>query len=115
MYQRVEGTAESYRLRLCVSGSAPLGRAMAAHAEEVLGRAPLVRYGTTESGLDTAQVISDPQADTVGIPLPGVELSFGDDGEILLRGPQVAAAFLDSDGWFRTGDIGRLDEASGHL
>ena len=88
---------------------------MAAHAEGVLGRAPLVRYGTTESGLDTSQVISDPPADTVGIPLPGVELRFGDDGEILLRGPQVAAAFLDSDGWFRTGDIGRLDEASGHL
>ena len=115
MYQQLEGTAESNRLRLCVSGSAPLGRAVAAHAEEVLGRAPLVRYGTTESGLDTSQVISDPPADTVGIPLPGVELRFGDDGEILLRGPQVAAAFLDSDGWFRTGDIGRLDEASGHL
>jgi len=115
MYQRLDGNAAGDRLRLCISGSAPLSRAVAKHAEEVLGRAPLVRYGTTESGLDTSQVISDPPADTVGIPLPGVELRLGEDGEIHLRGPQVAAAFLESDGWFRTGDIGRLDEATGHL
>ena len=115
MYQRLEGKAASNRLRLCISGSAPLNRAVADHAGKVLGRVPLVRYGATESGLDTSQVISDPPADTVGIPLPGVELRFGEDGEIQLRGPQVASAFLDSDGWFRTGDIGRLDEATGHL
>jgi acyl-CoA synthetase (AMP-forming)/AMP-acid ligase II len=114
MYQRLEGKAGN-RLRLCISGSAPLSRDVARHAEEVLGRAPLVRYGTTESGLDTSQVISDPPADTVGIPLPGVELRFGEEGEIQLRGPQVAAAYLETDGWFRTGDIGRLDDASGHL
>jgi len=114
MYQRLEGKSGS-RLRLCISGSAPLSRAVARHAEEVLGRAPLVRYGTTESGLGTSQVISDPPPDTVGIPLPGVELRLGEDGEIQLRGPQVATAFLEKDGWFRTGDIGRLDEATGHL
>jgi len=114
MYQRLEGKAGN-RLRLCISGSAPLSRAVARHAEEVLGRAPLVRYGTSESGLDTSQVISDPPGDTVGIPLPGVELRFDEDGEIQVRGPQVAAAFLDQEGWFRTGDIGRLDEATGQL
>ncbi len=114
MYQRLEGKSGS-RLRLCISGSAPLSRAVAKHAQEVLGRAPLVRYGTTESGLGTSQVISDRPADTVGIPLPGVELRLGEDDEIQLRGPQVAAAFLEKDGWFRTGDIGRLDEATGHL
>jgi acyl-CoA synthetase (AMP-forming)/AMP-acid ligase II len=114
MYQRLEGKSGS-TLRLLVSGSAPLSRAVAEHAETVLGRAPLVRYGTTESGLDTSQVISDPPADTVGIPLPGIELRFGEDDEIQLRGPQVAASFLEDDGWFRTGDVGRLDEASGQL
>ena len=114
MYQRLEGTPGN-RLRLCVSGSAPLSRAVAAHAEAVLGHMPLVRYGTTESGLDTSQVISDPPADTVGVPLPGVELRLDEDGEIQLRGPQVAAAFLEHDGWFRTGDLGRLDDATGHL
>ena len=114
MYQRLEGTSRN-RLRLSVSGSAPLSRAVAEHAEQVLGRVPLVRYGTTESGLDTSQVITDPPADTVGIPLPGVELRFGDDGEIQLRGPQIALALAGTDGWFRTGDIGRIDEATGHL
>src|SRR5207249_12305198 len=107
MYQQLEGTAESNRLRLCVSGSAPLGRAVAAHAEGVLGRAPLVRYGTTESGLDTSQVISDPPADTVGMPLPGFVLRLREAGEIQLRGPQFAAASLDSDGWVRLGDFCR--------
>ena len=114
MYQRLEGKAGN-RLRLCISGSAPLSRSVAKHAEEVLGRAPLVRYGSTESGLDTSQVISDLPSDTVGIPLPGVELRLGEDGEIQLRGPQVAASFLDSHGWFSTGDVGRLDEATGQL
>jgi len=114
MYQRLEGRSGN-RLRLCISGSAPLSSGVAKHAEEVLGLAPLVRYGTTESGLDTSQVISDPPADTVGIPLPGIELRLGEEGEIHLRGPQVAAAFLEGDGWFHTGDIGRLDDATGHL
>jgi acyl-CoA synthetase (AMP-forming)/AMP-acid ligase II len=40
-----------------------------------------------------------------------VELSIGDDGEILVRGPQVARGALGADGWLHTGDSGRLDEA----
>jgi acyl-CoA synthetase (AMP-forming)/AMP-acid ligase II len=113
MYQRLEGTSHN-RLRLCVSGSAPLSAAVAEHAEAVLGRRPLVRYGTTESGLDTSQVITDPPVDTVGIPLPGVELRLAEDGEILLRGPQVSAAHI-IEGWFHTGDIGRIDETTNQL
>ncbi len=115
MYQRLEGSGSSNRLRLCVSGSAPLSRAVSDRAQRVLGRAPLVRYGTTESGLATSQVITDPPVGTVGIPLPGVELRFGEEGEIQLRGPQIAAAFADEEGWIRTGDVGRLDELTGHL
>ena len=44
-----------------------------------------------------------------GRPLPGVELRIGDDGEILVRGPMVAAGALGPDGWLHTGDRGRLD------
>jgi acyl-CoA synthetase (AMP-forming)/AMP-acid ligase II len=121
-------------LRLAVCGSAPLSPALAARLPELLGRLPLVRYGTTESGLDVSNPCGDPRGDTVGLPLPGVlariwsggrEAPAGTDGEIQLRGPQVfggywhdpaatEAAFTE-DGWFRTGDIGRVDQASGHL
>ena len=121
-------------LRLAVCGSAPLSPALAGRLPTVLGRLPLVRYGTTESGLDVSNPLGDPHGDTIGVPLPGVlariraadgEPGFGVDGEIQLRGPQVFtgywrndAATADAftpDGWFRTGDIGVVDPATGHL
>lgn len=121
MYERLcEAGVPLPGLRLCVCGSAPLSPALAARTAKLLGQVPLVRYGTTESGLDVSNPVDDPRPDTVGLPLPGVYCRLSTDGEIQLRGPQVfggywkndAAAFTD-DGWFRTGDIGRLDD--GHL
>ena len=122
-------------LRLAVCGSAPLSPALAERLPAVLGRLPVVRYGTTESGLDVSNPLDDPRGDTVGIPLPGVlariwaqegePLTPGEDGEIQISGPQVfggywndpaaTAAAFSPDGWFRTGDIGTLDPATGHL
>jgi acyl-CoA synthetase (AMP-forming)/AMP-acid ligase II len=118
-------------LRLAVCGSAPLSPALAGRLPGVLGRLPLVRYGTTESGLDVSNPVDDPRGDTVGIPLPGVLARIrpadpdGTDGEIQVRGPQVFAGYwrdpaateaaFTTDGWFRTGDIGAVDPASGHL
>jgi O-succinylbenzoic acid--CoA ligase len=63
-------------------------------------------YGMTETG---SGIVYD------GVPLPGVELRI-DDGEILVRGPMVAARYrsgarvVDDAGWLRTGDLGRLDD-----
>ncbi len=121
-------------LRLAVCGSAPLSLALAERLTTVLGRMPLIRYGTTESGLDVSNPIDDPRGDTVGVPLPGVlariraaggDADPGTDGEIQLRGPQVFAGYwhdaaatvaaFTADGWFRTGDIGAVDPATGHL
>jgi acyl-CoA synthetase (AMP-forming)/AMP-acid ligase II len=121
-------------LRLAVCGSAPLSPALAARLPPVLGRLPLVRYGTTESGLDVSNPLAGPRADTLGVPLPGVLARIaaadhlaapGQDGEIQVRGPHVftgywndpaaTAAAFTPDGWFRTGDIGAVDPASGHL
>ncbi len=122
MYQRLSGLPVwENRLRLCLSGSAPLSADVAREAERVLGRKPLVRYGLTESGLDVSQVYDDPHPGTVGLPLPGLLVRLADDGEIQMRGPQVFGGYLDAepafteDGWFRTGDLGRLDEATGEL
>jgi len=122
------------RLRLAVCGSAPLNPALAERLAEVLGRVPLIRYGTTETGLNVSNPLDDPRGDTVGVPLPGVlarvwaadgEAEPGADGEIQLRGPQVLAGYwhdpaateaaFTPDGWFRTGDIGAVDPVTEHL
>ncbi len=121
-------------LRLAVCGSAPLSPALAARLPAVLGRLPLVRYGTTESGLNVSNPVADPRGDTIGVPLPGVLARIqaadgpadpGADGEIQVRGPHVFAGYWNDpaatraaftpDGWFRTGDIGAVDPATAHL
>ena len=121
-------------VRLAVCGSAPLSPALADRLSAVLGRVPLIRYGTTETGLNVSNPLDDPRGDTVGVPLPGVLVRIqaedgaaapGADGEIQLRGPQVFAGYwhdpaatqtaFTPDGWFRTGDIGAVDPATGHL
>ena len=122
-------------LRLAVCGSAPLSPALAARLPELLGRLPLVRYGTTETGLDISNPVDDPRGDTIGMPLPGLlarvrstatgaDAAPGTDGEIQLRGPQVFAGYwhdpaattaaFTADGWFRTGDIAAV-RPDGHL
>jgi acyl-CoA synthetase (AMP-forming)/AMP-acid ligase II len=125
-------------LRLAVCGSAPLSPSLAERLPEVLGRMPVIRYGTTETGLNVSNPVGDVHGDTVGVPLPGVlarlraagapvgrEADLGGDGEIEVRGPQVFAGYwrdpaatgaaFTADGWFRTGDIGAVDPATGHL
>jgi len=76
MYQRLSVADEALttpgnRLRLAVSGSAPLSEDVAAGARRLLGRIPLVRYGTTESGLDTSHVYDDPRE--LGFAFVGVQ------------------------------------------
>jgi acyl-CoA synthetase (AMP-forming)/AMP-acid ligase II len=121
-------------LRLAICGSAPLSPSLAARLPAVLGRLPVVRYGTTESGLNVSNPVADPRGDTLGIPLPGVlvriraaddDADLGADGEIQVRGPHVFSGYWNDpagtgaaftpDGWFRTGDIGAVDPAAGHL
>jgi acyl-CoA synthetase (AMP-forming)/AMP-acid ligase II len=121
-------------LRLAVCGSAPLTALLAERSAAQLGRAPLVRYGLTETGLNVSHVATDIRPGSVGIPFPGVLVRVwadsapappGADGEIQIRGPHVfhgyagnpsaTAEAFTADGWFRTGDIGRLDPATGHL
>lgn len=132
MYHRLAEHPDVARLaalRLCVSGSAPLPAALHDALRSASGQTILERYGMTE----TLMLVSNPhdgerRAGSVGLPLPGVELRFagepGDRGEIEVRGPNVfdgywrrpdanAEAFTP-DGFFRTGDLGRID-ADGYV
>jgi len=102
-------------------------RAVAAAVVESLGLVVAGGFGLTETaGTICHDDPTQPHPGTVGFPLGGAELRVVDDGEdalpgdigeIWLRGPSVARAYLDGvlvdrteQGWFRTGDIGVLDD-----
>ena len=102
------------RMRLFVSGSAPLPMNVFDRFRQLFGQTILERYGMTETFMNMSNpYVGERRAGTVGFPLPGISARI-DDGELLVRGPNVfagywrrpeasAAAFVD--GWFRTGDL----------
>jgi long-chain acyl-CoA synthetase len=71
-------------------------------------------YGLTEAPLVTLNRPGRNRIGTVGEPLPETEVRIADDGEVLVRGPQVTAGYVDEaeqpvrDGWLSTGDLGHL-------
>ncbi|MCA9516392.1 MAG: long-chain fatty acid--CoA ligase [Myxococcales bacterium] len=112
------------RLRFAVSGGAPLGVDTARFFEEH-GVPLLEGYGMVETAAAThVNRLDDRVVGTVGLPLPGVEARVLDDGELVVRGANVTPGYwgnplesrkvFDDGGWFRTGDLGRID-ASGRL
>jgi len=107
------------RVREAVSGAAPI-------AKEILefffacGVPVMEGYGMTETA--TAATACSPEAHrfgSVGKPFPGVEVRIADDGELLIKGPNIFQGYHNSadasfgaveDGWLHTGDLGRIDE-----
>ncbi len=118
-------------LKLCLSGAAPLQPAVAEEWLELTGCSIYEGYGLTESTCVVSSMKYDepPRPGSCGKPLPGTELRFVDDdgvdvakgerGEIWVKGPQIMAGYLNrpeataeaiEEGWFKTGDIGLLDD-----
>jgi len=108
------------RLRLIVSGGASLNR-HTGKVLRVLGFGVVEGYGLTEaSPVVCCGRIEDHTLGTVGPPLDGVEVRIGEGGEILVRGPNVMAGYLNKpaetavvlneEGWLSTGDLGRFDD-----
>jgi long-chain acyl-CoA synthetase len=107
-------------LNLVITGGAPIPLDVATTWEKI-GIRMVQGYGLTEtSPILTCNSLEDRRLDSPGRSLDNVELRVAEDGEIQARGPSVfheywrnpdatSQAFTD-DGWFRTGDIGRLDD-----
>jgi long-chain acyl-CoA synthetase len=119
-------------LRLCVSGGAALPLEVLSGFEKAFGCGIIEGYGLSE----TSPVASfnppagDRKPGSVGVPIEGVQmriiaddwsaLPVGEIGEIAIRGhnimkgywrqPEATAEVMSGDGWFRTGDLGRMDE-----
>jgi long-chain acyl-CoA synthetase len=106
-------------VRHAVSGAAPI-------AKEILeffwaaGVPVLEGYGMTETATAaTVCTVEDHKFGTVGKPFPGVEIKIADDGEVLIKGPNIFQGYHNNadasfgsieDGWLHTGDLGSLDE-----
>jgi len=118
VYSKVRA-AMGGRVELFISGGAPLGWDLAAWYADI-GIRIHEGYGLTETSPVIA--VNTPLAHklgTVGKPLSNVEVRIAEDGEVLVRGPSVFHGYWNKpqqtreafvDGWFKTGDIGNVDE-----
>jgi long-chain acyl-CoA synthetase len=106
------------RLRYFVSGGAPLSPALS-YAFLAAGIPILQGYGATETCIVSANRPENNQVGSVGVPFEGIEVTIAEDGEILLRGPNVMRGYYGhpeetaavlTDEWFATGDVGHLDK-----
>jgi long-chain acyl-CoA synthetase len=119
------------KVRLCVSGAAPLTSTLVEGMRERFGVDVHDGYGLTEASpvVTTSAVAARPRVGSVGPPLPGIEVRLvdadghdvlaGDPGEIIVRGANVFAGYWGDadatervlvDGWLHTGDVGVADD-----
>lgn len=122
MYQRLvdeDRLGSLKKLRLMVSGSAPLSTELYKDITQITGRDILERYGATETLITLSNPYDGPRIPGhVGYPLPFVKAAIDNqDHQILISGPMLFSGYLDNDratkdafmdGWFLTGDAGEV-------
>ncbi len=118
---KLKGALGLDRLRLAVTGAAPISREV---LEFFMSIGIIIHevYGQSEDSGPTTYNYPIPgkrKLGTVGIPFPGVEVKIADDGEILVRGPNLFMGYYKNpeataealiDGWLHSGDVGQFDE-----
>jgi long-chain acyl-CoA synthetase len=108
------------RVEAAISGGAPLGTRLG-HFYRGAGVTVLEGYGLTETTAGaTLNLVGAQRVGSVGRPIPGTSVKIAEDGEVLLRGPIVMEGYwqnqaandevFDSERWFKSGDLGKLDE-----
>ena len=119
------------RVRLWTSGSAPLLPKDFERIKRIFGKEPVEREGMSETGMNFSNPVRGVRkAGSIGLPLPGLEVRIvnpetledlppGETGEIWLKGPAVTPGYWQKpeetaktfvNGWFRSGDLGRVDD-----
>ncbi len=112
------------QMRFFVSGGAPLSKKLS-NAFWAAGIPILQGYGMTEGCIVCANRPENNRVGSIGIPFKGIEMKIDEtDGEILVRGDTIMSGYLnkpeetekviDKDGWYHTGDVGRVD-SDGHF
>lgn len=136
MYSRMmdflgEGGMDFSHMRLWTSGSAPLLVKDFKRIKKVFGKEPVEREGMTETGMNFSNPVKGiRKPGSIGLPLPGLqvrvvdqdtfeEVEQGETGELWIRSLSITPGYWRKpeetekafiDGWFRTGDLGRIDE-----
>lgn len=105
------------RLRVAASGAAPLSKDLG-EFYEAIGMPIIEGYGLTEGGVVSFNPLNRPKPGSIGKPLAGVEVTFSEDNEILVRSPCLFSGYLNDpvttaevlrDGCLHTGDLGHAD------
>jgi len=135
MYTRLiaalqDGNVDFNHIRLWTSGSAPLLESTFKSIERIFGRQPVEREGMSETGMNFTNPLKGvKKSGSIGLPLPGVAVRIvdpltlqdvvaGDIGEIWLKGRSITKGYWQNPkvtadsfcwGWFKTGDLGRVD------
>lgn len=106
-------------IRIVISGGAPLNPHLC-HFFIDIGIPIYQGWGMTESATVTVNLPNHNRIGTVGKPLPGMQIKLAEDGEVLIKGPNLMRAYyknpeatqktFDKEGWLKTGDKGKLDK-----